>query len=94
MELLRNLFSKQVISRNREFYWTPRSPDLTAKDVFLWGYLKSKIYTNKLETLFIFLLGTHKVQLRYGAYTSFVVVRGVNVFIGTKSFQLPYMLLQ
>jgi len=26
--------------------WPPRSPDLTSLDYYLWGYLKSKIYTN------------------------------------------------
>jgi len=25
--------------------WPPRSPDLTVADFFLWGYLKSKLYT-------------------------------------------------
>jgi len=28
-----------------------RSPDLTPPDFFLWGYLKSKVFTNKPQTL-------------------------------------------
>lgn len=51
MELLRDLFPQQVISKNGDVDWPPRSPDLTAPDFFLWGYLKSKAYANKPETL-------------------------------------------
>ena len=51
LELLRDLFLQQVISRNSDVNWPQRSPDLTATDFFLWGYLKSKIYGNKPETL-------------------------------------------
>ncbi|KAI8123095.1 hypothetical protein CVS40_6188 [Lucilia cuprina] len=51
MQLLQNLFPQQVISRNGDVDWPPRSPDLTAPDFFLWGYLKSKVYANKPETL-------------------------------------------
>ena len=29
----------------------PRSPDLTAPDFFLWGYLKSKVYSNRPTVL-------------------------------------------
>jgi len=28
-------------------HWPHRSPDLTAYDFFLWGYLKSKVYSQK-----------------------------------------------
>ena len=37
----RRLFPQRVISRFGEVLWPPRSPDLTAPDFFLWGYLKS-----------------------------------------------------
>jgi len=30
--------------------WPPRSPDLTAWDFFLWGYLKNKVYLTPLPT--------------------------------------------
>jgi len=40
-----------LMSKNGDFEWPPRSPDLTAPDFFLWGYLKSKVYVNKPRTL-------------------------------------------
>ena len=51
MRLLHNLFPDQIISRNGDVQWPPRSPDLTAPDFFLWGYLKSRVYANKPQTL-------------------------------------------
>jgi len=36
------LFPQRVISRFGDVPWPPRSPDLTAPDFILWGYLKSK----------------------------------------------------
>lgn len=51
MELLREMFGDRIISRNSAFSWPPRSPDLTAPDFFLWGYLKGKVYVNKPETI-------------------------------------------
>jgi len=40
---LRRLFPQRVISRFCDVPWSPLSPDLTAPDFFLWGYLKSKV---------------------------------------------------
>ncbi|KAJ4430351.1 hypothetical protein ANN_22567 [Periplaneta americana] len=37
----------RIISRFGDIAWLPRSPDLTAVDYFLWGYLKSRVYHNK-----------------------------------------------
>lgn len=31
--------------------WPPRSPDLTPLDYYLWGYLKSKVYKTKPESI-------------------------------------------
>jgi len=31
--------------------WPPRSPDLSACDFFLWGYLVSKVYVRKPRTV-------------------------------------------
>ena len=31
--------------------WAPRSPDLNPLDYFLWGYLKSKVYTPRPATM-------------------------------------------
>ena len=41
MKLLNNLFPGKVISKNGDVSYPPRSPDLTAPDFFLWGYLKT-----------------------------------------------------
>ena len=31
--------------------WPPRSPDMTPLDFFLWGYIKSKVYTRNYENI-------------------------------------------
>ncbi|KOC59803.1 hypothetical protein WH47_10771 [Habropoda laboriosa] len=51
MEILRGIFGERLISRNSGFNWPSRSPDLTAPDFFLWGYLKDKVYVNKPRTI-------------------------------------------
>ena len=51
MSLLRDIFGERIISRTSDFSWPPRSPDLTAPDCFLWGYLKGKVYINKPRTI-------------------------------------------
>jgi len=43
----RSLSPQTVISRFGDVPWPPRSPDLTASDFFLWGYLKSKVYSTR-----------------------------------------------
>ena len=40
-----------VVSRFGDVPWPPRSPDLSACDLFLWGYLKSKVYVRKPRTV-------------------------------------------
>jgi len=45
--VLRRLFPQRVISRFGDVPWPPRSPDRTAPDFFLWGYLKSKVYSTR-----------------------------------------------
>jgi hypothetical protein len=44
MNTVNGLFPNHVISRHGDIAWPPRSPDLTACDFFLWGYLKSRVY--------------------------------------------------
>ena len=51
INFLKQLFPGRLMSKNGDFEWPPRSPDLTAPDFFLWGYLKSKVYVNKPRTL-------------------------------------------
>ena len=51
MNFLRQKFPGRVVSKGGDIDWPPRSPDLTAPDFFLWGFLKSKVYANKPKTL-------------------------------------------
>ena len=49
--IVRNMFPGHLISRFGDVPWTPRSPDLSTCDFFLWGYLKSRVYAHKPRTL-------------------------------------------
>lgn len=51
MQHLTKTFTSKLISRNAAFRWPPRSPDLTAADFYLWGYLKSIVYRNNPQNL-------------------------------------------
>jgi hypothetical protein len=44
MAAVRNLFPNHVISRYGDMTWPARSPELSACDLFLWGYLKSQVF--------------------------------------------------
>ena len=51
MTIVRNMFPRHLISRFGDVPWPPSSPDLSTCDFFLWGYLKSRVYTHKPRTL-------------------------------------------
>ena len=51
MNLVRNMFLGHLISRFGDMPWPPRSPDLSSCDIFLWGYLKLRVYAHKPRTL-------------------------------------------
>ncbi len=51
LTVLRAAFANRIISRRTELQWPARSPDLTAPDFFVWGYLKSVVYGDKPRTL-------------------------------------------
>lgn len=51
IDLLKSKFDERVISRNGPVEWPPRSCDLTPLDYFLWGYVKSLVYSNKPTTI-------------------------------------------
>lgn len=51
IDLLKETFPGKLISKRGDIEWPPRSPDLTACDFFLWGYLKSVVYENNPTTL-------------------------------------------
>jgi hypothetical protein len=44
MTAVKNVFPNYVISRYRDITWPARSPDLSACDFFLWGYLKFQVF--------------------------------------------------
>ena len=46
LEFLREIFDERLISGNCECFWPAYSPDLNPCDFFLWGYLKSKVFSN------------------------------------------------
>jgi hypothetical protein len=45
------MFPQHVISRFGDVEWSPRSPDLSACDFFLWGYLMKKVYAHRPHTI-------------------------------------------
>jgi hypothetical protein len=51
MEIVREIFPEHVISIRGELPWPARSPDLSACDYFLWGYLRTKVYTTTPQTI-------------------------------------------
>lgn len=51
IDILEEAFPGRLISRFGNLHWPARSPDLTVPDFFLWGFLKSRVYANKPQTL-------------------------------------------
>jgi hypothetical protein len=51
MILLREHFPGHLILKCGDVEWPPRSPDLSACDYFLWGYLKDMVHIDKPRTL-------------------------------------------
>ena len=51
MIILSAAFPERLISRFGDFSWPSRSSDLTSPDSSVRGYLKGKVYLNKLNTL-------------------------------------------
>jgi hypothetical protein len=45
------VFAGRIISRFGDIPWPARSPDLTACDLFLWGYLKSRVFATRIPDL-------------------------------------------
>jgi len=41
------LFPRRLISLRGDVEWPARSPDLSPCDVFLWGYLKEKVFKHR-----------------------------------------------
>uniref|UniRef100_A0A1B6E1X5 Uncharacterized protein n=1 Tax=Clastoptera arizonana TaxID=38151 RepID=A0A1B6E1X5_9HEMI len=51
MAAVRHMFPGKLISCFSDIPWPPRSPDLSCCDFFLWGILKSRVYSHKPRTL-------------------------------------------
>lgn len=51
MRHLNELFGENVISKKSAFPWSPRSPDLSPLDFFLWGYCKDNVYHNNPQNV-------------------------------------------
>lgn len=49
-EVLNQQYHGRWIGRGGPIHWPARSPDLTLADIFLWGYLKQKVYIDKPTT--------------------------------------------
>jgi hypothetical protein len=46
-----NFYLRWIGRESAMYPWPPRSPDLTPCDFFLWGYVKSKVYTTQPKSL-------------------------------------------
>ena len=51
INLLKETFGERVLSRRTPVTRAPRSWELTPLDYFLWGYMKSLVNADKLETI-------------------------------------------
>ena len=51
MTLLRGPFPGKLISRFGDVEWPARSPNLSALDFYLWGYLKERVYRDNPKTI-------------------------------------------
>ncbi|GFY27029.1 putative transposable element [Trichonephila clavipes] len=51
IDLWKDTFGDSLISRFGSVNWPPRSRDLTPLDYFLFGYVKSLVYADKIQTL-------------------------------------------
>ena len=47
------MFQNRVVAIHHQTEWHARSPDLSACDFFLWGYLKNKDFTSPPATIAI-----------------------------------------
>ena len=51
MTTVQNMFPRHLISHFGDVSWPPHSPNLSTCDFFLWGYLKSRVYTHNPRML-------------------------------------------
>ncbi|KAF2354392.1 Protein of unknown function DUF4817 [Trinorchestia longiramus] len=51
VKLRQMLGQARLVSRRGDVEWSPRSPDLSICDFFLWGYLKAKVFRSRPHNL-------------------------------------------
>lgn len=51
MRKLEEMFGGRIISKRSDFPWSPRSPDLSPLDFFIWGYCKENVYSNAPQSV-------------------------------------------
>jgi hypothetical protein len=51
MEVIQEMLPEHVTSLHGELPWPAHSPDPSACDYFLQGYLKAKVYTTRPQTI-------------------------------------------
>lgn len=74
LELTR-IFEDRWIGPNGPWRWPPRSPDLTPLDFFLWGFIKTEVYStpvNNLEDL------ANRVRRAFGQLDNNLIRRSIN----------------
>ena len=49
--VLQQKFKNRVVTLNHHIEWPPRSHELTPLDLFLWGYLKQKVFSTPPQDL-------------------------------------------
>ena len=49
--MLNDVFPDGWIGRGGPTSWPPRSPDVTPLDFFLWGYVKTKVFTEEIADI-------------------------------------------
>lgn len=84
-EELQGLFEERWIRLNGPFEWPPRSPDLTPLDFYLWGTIKSKVYSGPAISSIEELEG--KVRMAFAEITPEEVKRATNDAVRRRIFK-------
>ncbi|GBN01928.1 hypothetical protein AVEN_113798-1 [Araneus ventricosus] len=50
-EFLDATFSQRCIGRDAVMAWSPRSPDITPLDFYLWDYVKQHVYSERMNDI-------------------------------------------
>jgi hypothetical protein len=50
-DFLSEHFHERIIGRGFQWFWPPRSPDITPCDFWFWGYIKYNVYRSDPQSL-------------------------------------------